>query len=125
MNDEALLDSAIDETETVTTAASSSVSSEAEDLTNEWFIERKELEEIKLIDDYLLEVHGIAPGKKRDGITRLIYENLNGVNNILTGNDKLDKARQVINDLGADIVAYNEHRLNLRHKSNVKLLLFT
>ena len=40
------------------------------------------------------------------------------MNNVLSGNDKLDKARQVINNLEADIVAFIEHGLNLRHKSN-------
>ena len=63
-------------------------------------------------------MHGIPPGKKRDGITRLIYENLNGINSRLSKNEKLDKARDVIDELAADIVAYNEHRLNLRHEDN-------
>jgi hypothetical protein len=31
---------------------------------------------------------------------------------------KLEKARQGINDLQADIVCYNEHHQNLRHKAN-------
>jgi hypothetical protein len=30
----------------------------------------------------------------------------------------LDKARQVINDLQADAVCYNEHCQNLKHKAN-------
>ncbi len=33
-------------------------------------------------------------------------------------NEKLDKARQVINDLQADVVCYNEHHQNLKHKTN-------
>ncbi len=33
-------------------------------------------------------------------------------------NGKLEKARQVINNLQADIVCYNEHCQNLRHKAN-------
>ena len=82
-------------------------------------IERSELEEIRTIDDYLLEVHGIQPGKKREGITRLLYENRNGLNSILSGNENLKKARQVIDDLEADVVAYNEHQQNLYHKQNV------
>ena len=52
------------------------------------------------------------------GVTRLLYENRNGLNNRLCGNKKLDKARQIYDDLEADIVAGNEHRLNLRHKKN-------
>ena len=65
IRDKALLDLVFDETETVITADLSSVFSETEDSTNDWFIERKEKElgEIGQIDDYLLEVHGITPGK--------------------------------------------------------------
>ena len=31
---------------------------------------------------------------------------------------KVVKARRIHDQLGADIVAYNEHRLNLQHKDN-------
>ena len=30
----------------------------------------------------------------------------------------MDKARQVIDDLQADVVCYNEHQQNLKHKTN-------
>jgi hypothetical protein len=57
-------------------------------------------------------------GKGR-GITRLIYENLNGLQStLLSKNEKLEKARRVINDLQADILCYNEHRQNLWHGLN-------
>ena len=36
----------------------------------------------------------------------------------MSKNEKLDKARQVIDDLQADVVCYNEHRQNLKHKTN-------
>ena len=36
----------------------------------------------------------------------------------MCGNDKLTKARQTIKNLQANLVACNEHRLNLRHKQN-------
>jgi hypothetical protein len=71
------------------------------------------------VSEYLLEVHGLAPGRKGEGVTRLIYENLNGLQSTLSNkNEKLEKARRVIDDLQADIVRYNKHRQNLRHKSN-------
>ncbi len=48
-----------------------------------------------------------------------MYENLNGLQStMLRKNEKLDKARWVIDNLQADIVCYNEHRQNLSHKSN-------
>jgi hypothetical protein len=36
----------------------------------------------------------------------------------MCGNKKLDKCRDLFDELGADIVAINEHRQNVRHKDN-------
>ena len=63
-------------------------------------------------------MHGVAPGGKEDGIVRLMYEILNGLNSILSGNYKLEAFRQIIDDTEAEVVAYCEHRQNLRHKQN-------
>jgi hypothetical protein len=82
-------------------------------------LEEQLKEEIGGVSEYLLEVHGLPPGRKGDGVTRLIYENSNGLQStMLRKNGKLEKARRVIDDLQADIVCYNEHQQNLRHKSN-------
>ncbi len=70
------------------------------------------------MSEYLLNVHGLPPGWKRDGVTRVMYENSNGFQSMLSKNEKFNKARQVINDLQADVVCYNEHRQNLKHKAN-------
>jgi hypothetical protein len=68
------------------------------------------------VSEYLLEVHGLPPGRKGDGVTRLIYEYLNGLQStMLSKNRKLEKAWRVIDDLQADIVCYNEHQQNLWH----------
>ncbi len=48
----------------------------------------------------------------------MLYENANGIHNRLGGNKKLDKAKDLIDELGADIVAYNKHCQNLRHRDN-------
>ena len=46
--------------------------------------------EIREVSDYLLEVHGVPPGRKGEGITQLIYENLNGLQSTLSNkNEKL------------------------------------
>jgi hypothetical protein len=45
------------------------------------------------VRDELLSVHGVAPGSKAEGVVRLIYENLNGLNSRMSDNRKLDKAR--------------------------------
>ena len=78
-----------------------------------------ENEEIQGISDDLLNVHGISPGAKLDGVTRLIYENPNGFNTRISGNEKLEKAKELIDELEADVVAYSEHKINSAHKENV------
>ncbi len=60
--------------------------------------EQKVGKEIRGMLEYLLDVHGLPPGWKGEGVTRVIYENLNGLQSALLKNEKLDKAWQVIND---------------------------
>jgi hypothetical protein len=61
----------------------------------------------------------LPPGRKGNGVTQLIYEHLNGLQSTMSKqNGKLEKAQQVIDNLQADIVCYNEHHQNLRHKAN-------
>jgi hypothetical protein len=73
-------------------------------------VEENLIKEIRGVSDYLLEVHGVPPGWKGEGITRLIYEKLNGLESLLSRkNEKLEKVRQVIDDLQVDIVCYNEY----------------
>ena len=79
---------------------------------------KREFQELRGVSDEVLKVHGIAPGKKPEGVTRLIYENVNGLQCKWVNNDKVDKARELHDELEVDIAAYNEHRLNMRHKSN-------
>ena len=44
-----------------------------------------ELKEIMEIADEILEVHGVAPGRKAEVVTRVIYENSDGLNNLIGG----------------------------------------
>jgi hypothetical protein len=82
-------------------------------------VEEQPIKEIRGVSEYLMEVHGLPPGRKGDRVTRLIYENLNGLQSTMSSkNGKLEKAWRIINDLQANIVCYNEHQQNLRHKSN-------
>ena len=52
----------------------------------------------------LLRVHGISPGKKPEGVKRIIYENANSLNTRISGNEKVEKAKEVIDKLEADVV---------------------
>jgi hypothetical protein len=71
------------------------------------------------ISEEVLQVHGVALPSKGKGVVRLIYENVNGLSNKLSNNDKVDKAKEIHDDLEVDIVAYNKHRLNMRDRRNV------
>ncbi len=48
--------------------------------------------EICTINDEVLEMHGTRPPPKPEGVTRLIYENTNGIDGRFKNNYKVDKA---------------------------------
>ena len=79
---------------------------------------QQEQEIIRGVSDEVLQVHGVLPGRKEKGITWLLYKNANGLSNRMCGNHKLSKCKDLIGELGADIVAMNKHRQNLRHIDN-------
>ena len=60
----------------------------------------------------------MAPGKKAEGVTRLLYENADRTSNRICNNNKLEKAKELIDKLGVDVVAYNEHKMMMGHKEN-------
>ena len=70
------------------------------------------------LPEEILQVHGYAPPKKADGTVCLIYENVNGFKNQISGNEKVDRAKEIHSKLEVDIVAYCEHKLNMKHKKN-------
>jgi hypothetical protein len=113
LEDKRLLDEVIDETGTAP------CTSEGGGKKSQLEVEEQLIKEIRGVSEYLLEVHRLAPGRKGEGVTRLIYENLNGLQSTSSNkNEKLEKVWRVIDDLQANIVCYNEHRQNLWHKSN-------
>jgi hypothetical protein len=70
------------------------------------------------VPEEILQVHGYAPPKKAEWTVQLIYENVNGFCNQLSGNEKVDKAREIHDDLEVNIAAYCEHKLDMKHKKN-------
>jgi hypothetical protein len=70
------------------------------------------------IPEEILQVHGYAPSKKADGTVRLIYENVNGFQNQLSENKKVNRAKEIHDELEVDIMACCEHKLNIKHKKN-------
>ncbi len=79
---------------------------------------REEWQEVRNVSEDILKVHGVALGSKAEEITRLLYENANGIQCKWSNNWKVEKACELHDELEVDIVAYNEHRLNMKHKSN-------
>jgi hypothetical protein len=84
--------------------------------------EQNEISEMNntTIPEEILHLHGYAPPnpKKADGTDCLICENVNGFQNRLSRNEKVDRAKEIHNELEVDIVAYCEHKLNMKHKKN-------
>jgi hypothetical protein len=71
------------------------------------------------ISEEVLQVHGVAPSSKGKGVVNVIYENVNGLSNKLSNNKKVNKAKEIHDELEVDIVVYNKHRLNMRDRRNV------
>jgi len=100
----------VDETGTINTSV----------IISELETEQQEISEMNNITlpEEILQVHGYAPSKKVDGMVRLIYENVNGLQNRLSGNEKVERAKEMHDELEVDIAAYCEHQLNMKHKKN-------
>ena len=113
--DDLLYNEAIDETGTIETAALTDSDGEAESSVEDMSVQQFA---VSGICEDLLKVHGRAPGRKAEGVTRVGMENLNGMPNNINGNDKLNKSKEVADELGLDILALTEHKANLAHKDN-------
>ena len=118
--DDLLYRAALDETGTVNTAPFSDSDGECEsvDSTTTNTTEQHRGLGIEGVLEEVLEVHGVAPTRKGEGVTRLMMENPNGFSTNISGNEKLEKEKEVIDDLEADLVALPEHKVNCRHKHN-------
>jgi len=51
-------------------------------------IQKQEEIDIWGVSEEVLQVHGVLPGKKEEGITRLLYVNANGIHDRLGGNEE-------------------------------------
>jgi hypothetical protein len=56
---------------------------------------------------------GCCQGARKKALHDFCTKNANRLSNRMCGNNKLSKARDFFDELGADIIAYNEHRQNL------------
>ncbi len=86
LEDEQLLDEAINETGMVTALPVENASEQRRTA------EQEVGKEIRGVLKYLLDVHELPPGQKGEGVTRRIYEKLNGLQSALSKNEKLNKA---------------------------------
>ena len=114
--DEVLYQEALDETGTV--PIDSLIEFDKDSITSrEKTVYWKEEGTVDIAEE-LLRVHVIAPGKKPEGVTRIIYENANSFNIRISRNEKIEKSKEVIDKLEVDVVCYNKHRVNMKHKEN-------
>ena len=67
----------------------------------------------------LLEPVGIVPGTKGEGITRLFYENQDGLSLDMSEEGNLAKVKEILDEMEVDCYCFNEHKLNLY---NIKML---
>jgi hypothetical protein len=103
--DNHLVSWALDKTGTMDVTIFDKSKENVEELERTERMERIRVSEAGIPDD-VLRVHGTAPKSKGEGITRLIYENVNGLNNRLCDNEDLEKAKEIHDSLEVDIVAY-------------------
>jgi hypothetical protein len=81
-------------------------------------LEMEEIQQLLREKEGLLETIGVTPGKRAEGVVRVVYENVNGLKSQIGDMSKLDKLKCILNDLQADCFAFNEHRINFRHREN-------
>ena len=62
-------------------------------------IQQQERIDIRRVSDEILQVHGVLPGRKDDGIVRLLYENANGIPNRLGGMRSWIRQRNLLTNL--------------------------
>ena len=80
--------------------------------------EREELVASQSINDAVMEIHWQRPMEKQDGVIRLVYKNANGIDSWFKDNWKVDKAKDLHDELAVDITAYNKHKINMKYKQN-------
>jgi hypothetical protein len=52
-----------------------------------------------LVSDEVLQVHGYAPPTKAEGTVHLICKNVNGINNRMCNNEKVERMRKIHDEL--------------------------
>jgi hypothetical protein len=115
--DNRLVSWALDETGTVDTPFMCNNFSNNEQIALTELQERNRVREMGIPEE-VLQVHGVAPSKKGEGIVRLFYENANGICNKLCDDKKVEKAKEIHNEFEVDIATYDEHKLNMRNRQN-------
>jgi hypothetical protein len=63
--------------------------------------------------DEVLEGHMWVPERKTEGTMRFIYENCDGLSNNIGGNSKIDKVKELIDDLETDVIVHNKHKIHM------------
>ena len=116
--DENLVSWAIDETGTIDTSFLCNNNENNEQIVLAELQERNMVLNLSIPEE-VLRIHGTAPISKPEGVIWLIYENANGISNRMSNNEKVEKAKEIMNDFEVTIIAYNEHLLNMRDRQTM------
>jgi hypothetical protein len=73
---------------------------------------------MEAVNKGLMQVHCSAPNSKQDGVFWIMCKNASGLDNRISGNNKIAKALDIKDKLDIDCLMYCKHRLSLRHKDN-------
>jgi hypothetical protein len=73
---------------------------------------------LEAVEEGLVQVHGMAPNMKQQGIFHILGKNCNGFNNRIGGNEKIAKALNIKEDLDINCLMYCKYCINFRHKDN-------
>jgi hypothetical protein len=71
---------------------------------------------LKVVEEGLLKVHGMALNMKQQRIFQIMGKNCNGFNNRIGKNKKIAKALDIKEDLDINCLMYCKHRINFQHK---------
>ena len=85
-----LQNNTIDETGTVEVEELMDSEQEDDGMDTRVFLQ-EEIEAVAGVDDEILQVHGAVPTEKREGSVRLLYENMNGINNRIAENGGVNR----------------------------------
>ncbi len=73
---------------------------------------------LEVVEEGLLQVHGMAPNSKQQRMFRIMGKNCNRLNNKIGGDKKIAKILDIKEDLDINCLMFCKHCINFRHRDN-------